>query len=551
MNSKRFTRLLTAAVTSLVVVPLSLTSCQSLPTSGPVTKFELAPPDSASLQLKGYGPVEDDSPEGIVRDFLRASAAGWSDDFQVARTYLTDEARKNWQPDAQVQIYANDQVPMIAHDGDQLQVETSIEGVLTSDGQYRMQYPATPETFNFTVVQNPQRQWRIQELPAGVVVSQTVFETAFQQSSVYYLSPDASTLVGDQRWFPRRRLAGYLMQSLLQGPSQQLSPAVISAVPEGAKLPLRSVDIQNGRALVELEGPPLSDTKAQEMFQWQVNSTLVQVANASEARIKINGIKLSEGSLPPGLDWAMGSIVSIRPDGLAIDGEVVLDATQMGTSVSFPTIGPLASSPLVYLSGGQLMYVARGSTQPTVLATVADMTRPSVDRLSWVWFTSAGAINAANPGHGLVQVQATWAESGDRIVDLAVSPDGAKALVTRGGKSPSLWVAAIRRSADGKPISLEEPTRIEGFKGTVLDSSWSGNNNVIILVKESEEKHLAISNMLMPAKVVAAPSDAVSVSAGASTQTVILRTSSGSGYTRSGASWRYIPEVALEYSYPR
>lgn len=63
-------------LTMVMACTLVLAGCSSLPSSGPVTSFERDIPDAESLVLKGYGPVAGSTPDILVRDFLRASAAG-------------------------------------------------------------------------------------------------------------------------------------------------------------------------------------------------------------------------------------------------------------------------------------------------------------------------------------------------------------------------------------------------------------------------------------------------------------------------------------------
>lgn len=541
-----------ATVTASVLV----TACQTLPTSGPVTEFDPAPPTSASLQLRGYGPVAGDSPEGIVRDFLRASAAGWSDDFQVARSYLTARAVKEWKPESQVQIYPNDQVPSIELKDQEVRVDLALDGFVTPDGSYHMQPRAARETFTFTVEETADGQWRIDTLPEGVLVSQSVFQAAFQQANVYFLSPDSAALVGDLRWFPRRRLAGHLMQALLDGPSENLRSAVLSAAPEGAQLPLKSVEVKNGHALVEISGSPLGGELAQQLFQWQVNATLVQVANVSDVSIRVNGSVLTPQVLPTGPAWAMDSIIFFDEDALKVSnnaGErVILENAAPGGTGTAATIGPLASSPVALVLGGRrLMLVADNTAEPVELITQAGLGEPSIDRLNWVWVTANGVVLAGKPSLGMVTIPAPLPDGKDPIAALAISPDGARALIRRGGKLPTLWVAAVRRSHQGDPIALANAERLEGIPGQILDASWAGNNSVVALVQRDGQKQVAVSNLAMPAQMLSAPEAVDTISAGANAQSMILNAPDGTSFQRSGGSWRQLPQGRAAQSYPR
>ncbi|MDI9589034.1 MAG: hypothetical protein QM234_08815, partial [Acidobacteriota bacterium] len=163
----------------VLTVAFVLSACQALPMSGPVTQFERDIPDSESLVLKGFGPVDGSAPAVIVRDFLRASAAGWSDDFQVARTYLTEEATKTWRPEAQVQIYSDDQTPNLSADDGTVNVSAEVDGVVTPDGKYDVQSKPARVQLDYELVQDENEQWRINDLPDGVLISRSSFHAVY------------------------------------------------------------------------------------------------------------------------------------------------------------------------------------------------------------------------------------------------------------------------------------------------------------------------------------------------------------------------------------
>ena len=72
-----------------------LTGCTALPSSGEVHESRVVATDTNALIETAPGPVEDASPEEIVRGFLRAVSAGFSDDFETARQFLTGETAEH------------------------------------------------------------------------------------------------------------------------------------------------------------------------------------------------------------------------------------------------------------------------------------------------------------------------------------------------------------------------------------------------------------------------------------------------------------------------
>lgn len=97
----------------LVAVAMSLAGllagCVSIPTSGPVVTGRTIDEAARPPRVKFFalGPVPGNSPEAIVRGFLRA-AADFSRDHSVARSFLTPDKRTTWRPDNPVVIYSTE-----------------------------------------------------------------------------------------------------------------------------------------------------------------------------------------------------------------------------------------------------------------------------------------------------------------------------------------------------------------------------------------------------------------------------------------------------------
>lgn len=523
-----------------MLVTMLLAGCSTLPTSGPVTGFERDLPDSDSLVLMGYGPVEGSSPEVLVRDFMRASAAGWSDDFQVARAYLTEEAKASWRPESQVQIYPDDQTPVVSGDEAEVSVRVGVSGLVTPDGKYAVEPTPSMVTEQFGLAQDAAGEWRINQLPDGLLISQSSFHAAYTLAFVYFPTPDFKALVADPRWYPLRGLESHLMQALIEGPSADIEAAVTSAIPSTARIPLQRVTVSSSVAAVELEGEDIVDPAQQAAFKWQVTSTLKQVPGVSEVRVSNNNNDLDDVSIPAGPLWAMDKKVGISENGLElIDGprtSLVVSAVSLGNAQD-PSIGPVDASPLAFVNEQGLYGVTPG-LRPQLIYEGAELSRPSVDRLGWIWTSVSGGIVVANLyGAEPISIATPWT-TGDPLVGIAVSPDGARALLRRGGDDGGVWVASVIRSTDGTPTGLDVPRRIEFGSGRALDMSWAGNTSMLILQDNAGERRVTIATIGSVPETLKAPDDAVRISGGATPRSVMLDTANNTVYTRSGASWR-------------
>lgn len=532
-------RLRFALALSLALV---LTACGSLPTAGPVTEFTRDVPDTENLVLKGFGPQVDADPDVIVRDFLRASAAGFSDDFQVARLYLTEAAEKTWRPETQVQIYSDDQTPNVEGDTDRITVGVPIEAVVTQDGNYSNQATPTEVRVEYGLSQDEDGQWRINTLPDGVLLSRSSFYAVYRVSSVYFLSPDMAALVSDPRWYPSRRLESHLMQALIEGPSTSIASAVVSAIPAGTRLPLQQVAVVNGRAEVQIEGEVPATAAQQSALKWQITATLMQVPTVSEVHIRLNETDLGDIPVPTGPSWAMDTRIGIGPTGLVVnDGSgqtLVVGTKELGQNPSLPTIGPVDSSPMAYVSDGKRLMGVITGLGPIELYTADKLSAPSIDRDGWIWTTAGPNIIATAIGQEEpITMQSPW-PSGEPLVSIAISPDGARALLLRSGDAGTLWQAAVKRSADGTPLGLDVPAKVEGFTGKVKDFSWAGNNSAIALLDTGNQKAVGISTLASGPESLRAPADATRISGGATPQTILLGTADENLYMRSGVSWR-------------
>src|SRR5690606_2169687 len=91
-------------IAGLLGLLLVLSGCASIPSNGETGVISVE--DQAQRvqsEVEPEGPVEGADPNTIVRGFL-AAGAGHADDFAVARSFLTEDFAKEWEPEASVVI---------------------------------------------------------------------------------------------------------------------------------------------------------------------------------------------------------------------------------------------------------------------------------------------------------------------------------------------------------------------------------------------------------------------------------------------------------------
>src|SRR5690242_636900 len=89
---------------------LALSACATIPQTGPVRSGRVLEVDPLAgvVQFGGEGPVPGATPAAVVSGFLRA-APGFSDDHELARSFLTPARQLAWRPDTAVSVYPSSQ----------------------------------------------------------------------------------------------------------------------------------------------------------------------------------------------------------------------------------------------------------------------------------------------------------------------------------------------------------------------------------------------------------------------------------------------------------
>ncbi len=274
------------AVGWAVLLATAATGCVSMPSGGAPQRLEVSQNAADGLQVHVYpvAPHKGESPKDLLAGFLDSSNADQAN-YDTAKQYLTVVAARNWKPDAGVVVLAGAPNPIGLPPGDNdttVQLTVSGKQVAGLDEQHSYQARSGDDykrTFTFVKESDgPDRgEWRISDLPDGLIVDQTNFKNTYKPVHRYFFArndssaahPQASPVLVPDPIYLRRRIDPLTeaAQATANGPSRWLGPVVASKL-DGVRV--QSASIGDSRvATVKLEGgdPAACKQMAQQLFQ--------------------------------------------------------------------------------------------------------------------------------------------------------------------------------------------------------------------------------------------------------------------------------------------
>ncbi len=535
-----------------------LGGCVALPSSGPVAVGKPEPVEVPLLDTFVDGPLKDGTPEQIVQGFIDA-AAGPSGNYRVAREFLTEEFKTEWQPGAgaTIDVLSDRDLhePEVAEDAAETQVavDATPTASLTSSGQYELGESTAELTLAYRLAK-VDGQWRIAEAPQGLLIDEFTFTETFRGYELYFYDPDYRYLVPDLRWFAGLdAVQTSIVRALLAGPAEWLDPGVVSAFPEGVEIEPGSVPIANGVANVELSGATFDDTLTVQRMQEQLEQSLVgAVRNVDQVALAIDGAVQDVGELanPP----VRNPSVDPRPvvyDGtsfgyLASSGDEIepiegISPQVEGVSPTGAAVGPAAELVAVRSQAG--VSVITPGEGPLERDPREDLIVPAVDPHGVVWSvpaTAPGELVAYPPGGGDARpIAVPW--SGSTIAALEVSRDGTRMIALLGDGPRTRFVAvSIERDADGLPVELGPVVlRLSALAGTPLDVTWLDANRVASLTAvPGGDTRVIVQELGGIPEGTAGPADAFMLDAGNGEGSLRALTRAGELDVPSGVGWQ-------------
>lgn len=502
------------AVLVWVTLLALLGGCTRIPTAGPVEPA--AGPSrvpEVSVEVAAEPPIAGASPRTVVEGYLQAMA-NYQQGYSVARLYLASDIRDNWRPENGVTVYEDGYG--VTSTPDTASLEAPLRGRLGPDGSFQ----PTNELLmhDFGVARDVDGEWRIRNPPNGLLVSRYLFEKFYRSTNIYFYDPTWTTVVPDPIFLPTgNQTPTALLQALLRGPTDWLTPAVVTAVPAQTRLNVQSAFVdEDGVVEVSFNESvaALADEQRSRMAG-QVTWTLGQLDGVSGVRFLMNGAPYAVPEAQQGVvriqafAWLDPSpsqrpvtVFGATPSGLvtvndSVDG--VEPRPVPGPLGSLNGIESLAVSPAADLAAvvtdGQTVLRAGpiGETPAPVLTSSAILRPQFVRSRGQELWTIAGRAGegqgqvAYRSVDGRVEPVRLDAFAGSRVLTYRISPDGTRMAAVRFTDQGRLEVglARINRSnpelvIDGwREVPLEEPSHPRPEH--LADVGWLTPTQLIVL----------------------------------------------------------------------
>lgn len=481
-----------------------LGGCSAIPTAGPVGTIEAtAEAETDALFVNNPPPPREGASATEALSGFLVAGIGVSENYSVAREYLTPTLSQVWEPEEEITIYRSDPKISSTPTEGQLQLQVEVAGYIDAAGIRRNVGPGTTETLTVQMEQ-VQGEWRVAEIPSGIMISAADAENLLQPHELYFYSSSYRYWVPDVRWFVNRQgIATNIVQALIDGPAPYLQGAVTSAFPENAALAVESVPIESGTATVDFTADirTATDNLRRLQMEQQLSVTLTGLNTVNSVELRAGQpipIEPDPDLVQPELNLAVPSRqVVLSEDELAFfEGGQLISVEDVPSIAEFDPVDPAMSYDgrnFAFLNEDrtELLATGEGQTVRTVTAG-ASLTTPSYDPANWIWTagTSDGRsyIRAIPPGgssNNAVEVLAPWL--GNRTIsEIRISRDGARALIVaqQSGQS-QLLLSGISRSEDGVPKTLSDPVSLNP-PGTIDTAKWVTETSVVVADTASE-----------------------------------------------------------------
>jgi Lipoprotein LpqB beta-propeller domain/Sporulation and spore germination len=501
-RSRRTTTALLVAAGALIVS----TGCANIPVTSapqviPQSVPAAAPAAGGDLRYDGIVPRRGESPEDIVRDFLRAGGS-IERAHTRARAYLTAAASKKWNDNAGAVIIDNSFYLDARQGGSVVLLSAQRHGRVNDDGSYVPGEGPSPYTFRLTKVDG---EWRIDNPPPGLLIELSTFESAFRAYQVYFLNATRTKVVPDVRWYsaPPDSLATLLVTALERGPSKWLEDAVQSDL---AGVTLRTNIVQErDRVKVNLTGlGDQADTLTAGGFA-QLVWTLSQLG-VGGVEVYADGQLIKPAGAPDLTLQQLSDWRGFDPNGLSVNasGYFIRDGA-VWTTKDAPLAGPAGRTTFRAVSvaasvdersvavvrrtaaGGRALYVgAPGSPRLTISGTT--LTRPTwgpETREVWTVRDGRDVVLVTLDGHAS-RIDVPQEQEIGPIRALSLSRDGVRVAVVAGlpGRE-RLWVGVVLR--DNGATQIQGLRWLDFGDTPVSDVSWSDAGTVIALTRSGEQ----------------------------------------------------------------
>ncbi|MZD07353.1 hypothetical protein GTW43_20035 [Streptomyces sp. SID5785] len=514
-----------------------------MPDSGGMQSVEASQRPDSQVRVFALPPRDDVGPSSIVDGFLDA-LTGDDPSYAIARKYLTPKAAKSWQPGQQTVVLDDAPHPRptgrpdAAEEGQFFEVTGSQVALVDKRQAYQPKEQTYRAGLHLTQVNTAKgKQWRIDMLPAGVMLSASDFQRIYQSVNKYYYADAPQTGSHEE---PRRLVADPVfvrqwtdpltetVREVLRGPTSWLQPVVRSAFPAHTALKsgVKSLAPDDTNKLVvplNKSADGVSPSACKEMAA----QLLYSLDDLSSAGVEEVELQRSDGGLLCALGDNGAQALAPRTSG-RLDDQYFLDAKgrlvrmpgkSSGTREPERVPGPLGEGEQVLRSiavsrdqeraaavsnTGHALYVTSmvsgASIGDPVVRSTAKKEKDGFSTPSWdgrgdLWVADR---DPKEPrllmfGQGMADEQQEIPVDGlaadARIEAVKMSADGARiALIVTEKDRTSLRIGRVERRADGDGgvvVSVAGLRSAAPQMESVTAVSWAGGSRLVVVGREA------------------------------------------------------------------
>lgn len=501
---------------------LLLSGCAGIPSSSEVKFGDEVSTDASSqfVRVIARPPSAGMSPQELIQGFLDASADP-SDDYAIARKYLSPKVASSWSPEAGIEIYDGAELELQAN-GDRVIGVGAKVGEVTVAGRYELAPTVTNINASFSVEKTADGEWRISDLKDGLYLSSGDVERSYRSFPVYFFNQGLTELVTDSVLVQvgSSGAATTLVRSLLNGPSSYLLLSTKNAFPTGTRLTYGSVPVDNGQAQVDLSNEVLvADELTRRALSAQLVWTLSSLPNVSSVKITVSGQPLAltdVDNVQTLNDWSALS-PSENPGANVLNvirGNQVVRLSESGSEIQVAGGSiPLGSAALnktadriAAVSAEGTALLATNSNDGT-FATVAigsQISRPTWDPANNLMFADFGKGVLELGADGTIRtvpIELTSLGTDNQIKQVALARDGVRvALVISAGLSDVLAVGSVVRNETG--VRIVGLHRVERNVTLIRDLAWKSPTTLMVLGGDAQATDRLFTISLMDGQVI-------------------------------------------------
>ncbi|MGO4614859.1 MtrAB system accessory lipoprotein LpqB [Nocardia sp. 2YAB30] len=403
---------LSTLVAVVVAILLSLTGCASLPESS--APQALGTIDREPTSEGPPPPIANRDPDLLLRDFLQATADP-ANRHLAARQYMTPAASTQWDDAANTVIVEKPDTLRESRTGDKAtyRIRARKVGELAADGAYRASDDLVENKIELTKVDG---EWRIDELPDGVVMDSTAFARSYRRYVLYFVDPAGTTVVPDLRWISvaKVQLTQKLLSLLSEGTQPALTPVLRNqlAGPVALRGPITKsngdpdgVGIGLGGVKIDFAGASALNPRDRELLAAQVILTLSGADVLGPYVLLADGKPLDDRFAANG--WTVGDVQQLNP-ATSARNQVGLHALRGGGLVQFQGNGGITPTPGYFGAVNNLQSAAL-SQDGQLVAAVAETGRSEQSRTLMVGTYGGNAFPVAA---GSTITRPSWTSDG-------------------------------------------------------------------------------------------------------------------------------------------